>query len=71
MRTINLLFSDTDFGTHEWGFIPRKPDPYNPEDASDSEDFRYQRHLARLGISARVVGGVIRVPCNSSPAVVG
>ena len=71
MKTINLLFSDTDFGTHEWGFIPRKVDSLNPEDASDSEDARYQRHLARLGISARVVDGVIRVPCNSSPAVVG
>ena len=64
MRTINLLFSDTDFGTREWGFIPRKLDPRNPEDASDSEDVRYQRHLARLGISARVVGGVIRIPYN-------
>jgi hypothetical protein len=56
MKKIELLFSDVSFGTHEFGFLPRKLGP------GDSEDARYRKHLARMGIEARVVGGVVRLP---------
>jgi len=62
MKTIDLLFSDVSFGTHEFGFLPRKLQPGNAEDAGDSEDARYRKHLAGMGIEARVVGGKVRLP---------
>jgi hypothetical protein len=62
MKKIELLFSDVSFGTHEFGFLPRKLGPGDAEDAGDSEDARYRKHLARMGIEARVVGGVVRIP---------
>ena len=51
---VPLLFSDETFGTMEWGFIPRLPD-------ADDEDMAYTRLLRGLGVTGRVVGGVVRV----------
>ena len=62
MKKIELLFSDVSFGTHEFGFLPRKLARGDAEDAGDSEDARYRKHLAGMGIEARVVGGVVRLP---------
>ena len=61
MKTIDMLFSDVRFGTHEFGFLPRKLSPDSPENAGDSEDTRYRKHLAANGITARVVGGRIYI----------
>lgn len=47
-RSIPLLLSDVEIGTKEFGFIPRKPDESDPEEASDREDSRYQRHVRTL-----------------------
>jgi hypothetical protein len=47
-----ILAGDTLFGTEEWGWLNRLPDP-------DDEDLAYQRHLKRMGIAARVVEGTI------------
>jgi len=62
MKTIDLLFSDVSFGTHEFGFLPRKLGRGDVEDVADSEDSRYRKHLAGMGIEARVVGGKVRIP---------
>lgn len=56
MKNIDLLFSDVSFGTHEYGFLPRK-DAQDPDD----EDMRYQRHLKAKGISARVWNGQVQI----------
>jgi len=53
MKIIYLLYSDVNFGTHEYGFLPRKviQDP-------DDEDARYERHLKiSFGLEARVWDG--------------
>lgn len=49
MRKIPLQFSDIDFGTEEFGFIPVEPGE-DPDDA----DRRYERHLAAQGVTATV-----------------
>lgn len=49
MRKIPLQFSDIDFGTEEFGFIPVEPGE-DPDDA----DRRYERHLAAQGVTAQV-----------------
>lgn len=56
MKIIYLLFSDVTFGTHEYGFIPRKvvQDP-------DDDDARYERHLKFKGINARVYDGKVKL----------
>lgn len=60
---IELLFSDTSFGTHEYGFIPRKPDTGNASEASEREDVQYARYLKTKGIEgARIVDGIITIP---------
>lgn len=59
MKIISLLFSDTQIGTHEYGFITRS----FREDADD-EDFRYQLHVLKHlapGWHCRVVDGVLTV----------
>ena len=56
MRIIHLLFSDVSFGTHEYGFIPRK----SGEDPDD-EDRRYQRHLKSQGLDTRVWDGKVKI----------
>lgn len=53
-KKIELLFSDVDFGVHEWGFLPRMDDP-------DDEDVAYQKHLRAIGIDARVSDGIVRL----------
>ena len=55
-KVIHLLFSDVSFGTHEYGFLPRKPDQ-DP----DIEDVRYQKHLRAQGITARVWDGKVKI----------
>lgn len=55
MKIIHLLFSDVSFGTHEYGFIPRK-DLQDPDD----EDARYERHVKKaFGLEARVWDGKV------------
>lgn len=49
MRKIPLHFSDIDFGTEEFGFIPVEPG----EDPDDS-DRRYERHLAAQGVRGSI-----------------
>ena len=61
MKTIELLFSDVSFGTHEFGFLSRKLGYADAEDAGDSEDVRYRKYLAGMGIDARVVGGKVHL----------
>lgn len=56
MKTIPLLFSDLSYGTHEYGFLVRKP-----TQDSDDEDARYQMHLKNQGVEARVVDGKVRI----------
>lgn len=56
MKVIPLLFADASYGTQEYGFLVRKPgqDP-------DDEDARYQSHLKKQGVEARVVDGKVRI----------
>ena len=56
MRKIPLLFSDSTFGTEEFGFISTLPGE-DPDDA----DRRYEKHLRDQGVPARVdrMGNVV------------
>jgi hypothetical protein len=54
-----MMFSDIDFGTEEYGYLPTIPN----EDPDD-QDMRYQRHLKKMGISATVRDGYVAI--NSS-----
>lgn len=56
MRKIPLQFSDDDFGTEEFGFIPLLSGE-DPEDA----DRRYEKHLMTQGVRGRVdrMGNVV------------
>lgn len=56
MKIVDLLYSDNQVGTHEYGFIPRK----SGEDP-DNEDLRYQRHLKAQGHEARVWDGKVKI----------
>jgi hypothetical protein len=56
MKIVDLLYSDNQVGTHEYGFIPRK----SGEDP-DNEDRRYQRHLKEQGLEARVWDGKVKI----------
>ena len=49
MRKIPLQFSDIDFGTEEFGYIPN----IEGEDPDDA-DTRYIQHLSKQGIRARI-----------------
>jgi hypothetical protein len=51
---ISLIFSDKEFGTSEYGFIPRVS-----EEDPDDEDFRYQKYLLSQNIKALVAGGSV------------
>jgi len=55
-NTLPILFSDVDYGTVEYGFISRVTgaDP-------DDEDLTYERHLRKMGLTARVVDGFVKV----------
>ena len=56
-KRIEMLFSDIDFGTEEYGYIPR------PQDMDcDDEDRTYERYLHRKHLlNARVVDGVMYI----------
>lgn len=56
MRKIPMKFSDTDFGTDEYGYIPTMPGE-DPDDA----DMRYTKHLRDQGVRGRVdaMGNVV------------
>jgi hypothetical protein len=56
MKIIPLLFSDLSYGTHEYGFLVRKP-----AQDSDDEDAHYQRHLKNQGVEARVWDGKVKI----------
>lgn len=64
MKQIEMLYSDVSFGTQEYGFIPRGKKNRNAEDACDSEDLRYARHLRSQGIDARVANGYVTLFVN-------
>lgn len=53
---IPLVFSDVDFGTEEFGFIPhpRKRRSASSEEDSESQDAAYAAHLKKLGVAAKV-----------------
>ncbi len=58
-RLYDILFSDLEQGTEEFGFIPR-----NLEEDIDDEDKRYQRHVQRQlppGQKARVWDGYLTI----------
>lgn len=46
-KKIPLLFSDVSYGTHEYGFLPRKGSP-------DAEDVAYIRHINKTHPSLQV-----------------
>jgi hypothetical protein len=64
-RKIPLMFSDNDFGTEEFGFIPLM----SGEDPDDA-DRRYEKHLRAQGIRGRVdrMGNVVVEGRHSSSA---
>ncbi len=57
-KRVDLLFSELDFGTYEWGFIKR--DGCRDE---DEEDTRYQRHMKeKHGIDVKCANGYMYLP---------
>jgi len=66
MRKIDLLISDNEFGTHEFGFIHRNSGCTNCDcdDKCISEDKKYIRYLKTKGVNAKVVFGAIYVDDN-------
>lgn len=56
-----LLFSDTEMGHNDLGWMPRTLGSGVDEDCADDEDLAYQRFLMRSGFNARVVEGVAYV----------
>ena len=60
---IEMTFSDVEFGTKEYGYIPRKrAKGVDDDDACLSEDSRYRKHLASQGVEARVFDGYVWLP---------
>ncbi len=63
-RRYDILFSDLEQGTEEFGFIPRIP-----EEDIDDEDKRYQRHVQQQlppGHKARVWDGYLTITEDAS-----
>lgn len=59
-RTIDLKFSDDDYGCEEFGFIPRPEHVKGTAYWNEDEDAHYAAWLRRQkGVKARVVEGTI------------
>jgi hypothetical protein len=62
MKVIEMLFSDVSFGTHQYGFIPRRETDQGCFEEPECEDYRYSRFLQRKGVPVkRVYGGKVWV----------
>lgn len=53
-KKIEMTFSDESYGTHEYGYLPRRADR-DPEE----EDLAYRRHLLNMNIRAAVFDGYV------------
>lgn len=53
-KSTPLLFDDHEFGTKEFGMIPRELNPDDAHGAAAEEDYRYQEYLREKGIDGYI-----------------